>query len=275
MAKILVTGNKGFIGSALQKRLEEMGNEVIGIENWIFERVRWKDRLTEYLIDIAPEVVFHVGAVSDTQCQDLTYMMERNVECTLLIGDWCQYKDIPFIYSSSASVTGSKNIPETLYAWSKYLGEEFALKCGGTALRYFNVFGMGEQHKGKMASMVYQSYIKHINGDEVKLFPKKPERDFVYIEDVVSANIHAWDNYELVSGNWWNIGTSYAHAFEDVLNLMNIPFTYTEESEIPPNYQFFTEADSRYFMPDWKPKWQIKDAINDYYKLLNHGKLSV
>ena len=126
-----------------------------------------------------------------------------------------------------------------------------------------------------MASMVYQSYIKHINGDEVKLFPKKPERDFVYIEDVVSANIHAWDNYELVSGNWWNIGTSYAHAFEDVLNLMNIPFTYTEESEIPPNYQFFTEADSRYFMPDWKPKWQIKDAINDYYKLLNHGKLSV
>ena len=80
MAKILVTGNKGFIGSALQKRLEEMGNEVIGIENWIFERVRWKDRLTEYLIDIAPEVVFHVGAVSDTQCQNLTYMMERNVE---------------------------------------------------------------------------------------------------------------------------------------------------------------------------------------------------
>jgi ADP-L-glycero-D-manno-heptose 6-epimerase len=273
MAKILVTGNKGFIGAALQKRLEEMGHEVTGIEAWIFDRVRWKDRLTEYLIDIAPEVVFHVGACSDTQNQELTFMMERNVECTLLIGDWCEYKDIPFIYSSSASVTGSKNIPETLYAWSKYLGEEFSLKCNGTALRYFNVFGNGESHKGKMASMMYQSIIKHKNGEEVKLFPKKPERDFIYIEDVINANIHAWENYDLIRGNWWNVGTSYAHTFEEVLEHLGIPFTYSEESDIPPNYQFFTEADPRYFMPDWKAKWSLKEALDDYQKLLNNDTI--
>jgi ADP-L-glycero-D-manno-heptose 6-epimerase len=271
MAKILVTGNKGFIGAALQRRLEEMAHEVVGIEEWIFDRVRWKDRLTDYLHDIAPEVVFHVGACSDTQNQNLTYMMERNVESTLLIADWCEYKDIPFIYSSSASVTGTKNIPETLYAWSKYLGEEFALKCGGTALRYFNVYGNGEQHKGKMASMIYQSFMKHKNGEEVKLFPKKPLRDFIYIEDVVNANIHAWENYHLLKGIWWNIGTGISYSFEDVLNHLGIPFTYTSEDEIPANYQFFTEADPRYFMRDWKAKWSLKDGISDYVKILNNG----
>lgn len=271
--KILVTGNKGFIGAALQRRLEEMAHEVVGIEEWIFDRVRWKDRLTDYLHDIRPEVVFHVGACSDTQNTNLTYMMERNVESTFLIAEWCEFKEIPFIYSSSASVTGSKNIPETLYAWSKKLGEDFANRCNGVSLRYFNVYGNGEQHKGKMASMIYQSFMKHKNGEEVKLFPKKPLRDFIYIEDVVNANIHACENYDLLKGCWWNVGTGYAYSFEDVLNHLNIPFTYTTEDEIPANYQFFTEADPRYFMRDWKAKWSLKDGISDYVKILKNGTI--
>ena len=91
------------------------------------------------------------------------------------------------------------------------------------------------------------------------------------IEDVVNANIHAWENYDLTCTGWYNVGTTYAHSFEDVLNLMNIPFTYTTEEEIPANYQFFTEADPRYLMPDWKAKWSLKDGISDYLKILNNG----
>ena len=94
------------------------------------------------------------------------------------------------IYSSSAANEGSGNgIPNNIYGWSKLLAENYGIAKGGDfiALRYFNVYGPGEEHKGKMASMAYQAYKK----GEVYLFPGGPTRDFIYIEDVVKANITA------------------------------------------------------------------------------------
>ena len=266
--KICITGNNGFIGRALFNEIFKRGDIPLGVEKWIFDRVRWQDRLHEYLVNLNPDVVFHVGACSDTQNTDVTEMMKLNVESTMIIADWCQFKKIPLIYSSSASCYGTKGTPETLYAWSKYLAEKFVMKCGGVCLRYYNVYGMDETEKGKMASVANQSYHKNRNGEKVYLFPNKPTRDFVYIKDVVSANLFALDNYELHQGGHFDVGTGESRTFEDVLDLMGIPYEYTDETKIPENYQTYTCADSYRFMKGWKPEWDLERGIDNYKAML-------
>ena len=268
MKNICVTGNNGFIGKALANELSSQGHIVSGLEKWIFDRARWQDRLHEYLVDTEPEVVFHVGACSDTQNLDVNEMMKLNAEATFIIADWCQFKGIPMIYSSSASIYGKSGTPETLYAWSKYLGEQYVRKCGGISLRYFNVFGNGESHKGKMASVAYQSFLKNSMGEEFKLFPNGATRDFVYIKDVISANIHAWQTFDFHKSGSFDVGTGQSRSFEDVLNIMGIPFTYTSEDDIPNNYQIFTQADESYFLKDWKPLWFLEEALEHYKTML-------
>ena len=269
MMKICVTGNKGFIGKSLQTKLEKReGVVVVPIEEWIFDREPWQPRLKEYIEKLNPDAVFHVGACADTINSNLNYMMTRNVESTMIIADWCKENNKPLIYSSSAAVEGSHGHPETLYAWSKYLGEKYVIACGGIALRYFNVYGSSEEHKGKMASIAYQSYRKHKWGEKVLLFPKKPHRDFIYINDVVSANIHAWENYENLKSSWYHVGTSQTRTFEEVLNLMGIPFEYTSEDKIPYNYQYLTQADAKKFMEGWIPYYDLEKGIKDYLSIL-------
>jgi ADP-L-glycero-D-manno-heptose 6-epimerase len=268
MIKACVTGSNGFIGRAMFNELENQGVIPIALEKWIFERARWQDRLVEYLHDMQPDVVFHIGACSDTQNFDVNEMMKLNVEATIIIADWCEFKNIPLIYSSSASIYGTKGTPETLYSWSKFLGENHVKKCGGIALRYFNVFGSNERHKGKMSSIACQSFYKNLNHEEVKLFPNNASRDFVYIKDVVSANIHAWKTYETHKGGHFDVGTGVSRTFEDVLHTMKIPYSYTSSNDIPNNYQIFTEADENKFLKDWKPKWFLEEAIEHYKAML-------
>lgn len=269
MTKVCVTGNNGFIGRALYNEIERRNYIPLGLEKWIFDRVRWQDRLHEYLVNINPDVVFHVGACSDTQYTDVNEMMKLNVESTMIISDWCQFKKIPLIYSSSAACLGTQGTPETLYAWSKYLGEQYVIKCGGIALRYFNVYGMNESHKGKMASIAFQSYQKKKNGENVYIFPHRPMRDFVYVKDVVSANIHAWENFELHKGGMFHVGTGNPRPFEDILDNMQIPYGFTNEEDIPANYQEYTCADPYKFLKGWQPQWTLEEGIKDYLAMLN------
>ena len=107
-------------------------------------------------------------------------MMLLNYEVTKYITDLCYEHMIPLVYSSSAANYGTnEQYPSNLYGWSKYAGEGYVVSRGGVALRYFNVYGPGEEDKGRMASVAYQMYKRYQNGDEIKLFPKKPLRDFV------------------------------------------------------------------------------------------------
>ena len=268
MIKVCITGHNGFIGRALFNEMDKLGHIALGLEKWIFERERWQDRLHEYLVNLNPDVVFHVGACSDTQNNDVNEMMKLNVESTMIIADWCQFKKIPLIYSSSAACFGTKGVPETLYAWSKYIAEQYVTKCGGIALRYFNVYGMSESHKGKMASIAYQSYIKQKKGEQVLLFPNNPMRDFVYIKDIVAANLHAWQNYDLHKGGMFHVGSGYARSFEDVLDILKIDYNYTTKDEIPNNYQLYTCADTHRFLKGWEPKWKLEDGLQDYLAML-------
>jgi ADP-L-glycero-D-manno-heptose 6-epimerase len=266
--KILVTGHKGFIGKNLFNKLVlDEDNIVKGIEDDIFDKLEWREYLISFLKDFIPDVIFHVGACSDTMEQNVNYMMIRNYEFTKIISEWSYVENKKFIYSSSAAIYGENGkYPSNLYGWSKYVGEDISFINGGVNLRYFNVYGPGEEHKGKMASVVYQMYLKYKNNEEVKLFPGRPKRDFVYIDDVVDANIFALRNFDILHDRFYEVGSGESRLFEDMLDIMNIPYTYHNENMIPSGYQF--ETKSSLFMNDWSPKFNIENGLKKYKEYL-------
>jgi ADP-L-glycero-D-manno-heptose 6-epimerase len=271
--KILVTGDKGFIAKSLIWKLDR-DLTVLGIDVDDFRMAdNWGKQLIEIVADIRPDVIFHVGACSDTLEQNVNYMMELNYESTKILSDYCSLKGCKMIYSSSAANYGVNGFhPANLYGWSKYAAEDYVVSNGGVALRYFNVYGPGEEHKGKMASVAYQSYLKQKAGEKVYLFPNRPTRDFVYVDDIVSANLHAMNNYEEVKGSWYDVGSGESRSFEDVLNLMQIPFDYLPETAIPKGYQFFTVSNSDEWLPGWKPDFTIDSGIPAYLEYLKKSE---
>jgi len=269
MKEIIVTGTKGFIGKNLTEELKK-DFIVYQINEEIFDEDNWVDVIVKKLERINPDAIFHVGACSDTLETDVNYMMTRNYEFTKILSDYCFKEEIPFIYSSSAANYGTNNLyPSNLYGWSKYVAEQYVIQNGGTALRYFNVYGPGEEHKGKMSSVAFQMYTKHKTQNEIKLFPGFPKRDFVYIKDVISANIFAYENYMECSHDYYEVGSGDARTFEDVLNIMEIPFTYTDESEIPNGYQFYTRSDKTKWMNGWEPQFNLERGLTEYKRYLD------
>jgi ADP-L-glycero-D-manno-heptose 6-epimerase len=264
--KIIITGTKGFIGSNIKKELENKF-EIIEINEDVFKNTSWRDEVSKHFwLDIV--AVFHVGACSDTLETDVNYMMLVNYEFTKHLMNLCKSKNIPMIYSSSAANYGTNNEhPSNLYGWSKYVSEDYVTSSGGIGLRYFNVYGPGEQNKGKMASVAFQMSEKSKNNEDIKLFPKKPKRDFVYVKDVVSANIHAFENYEELCGKYYEVGSGEARPFEDVMKIMDIPYEYHDENLIPKGYQFYTCSDKKKWMKNWNSKWSLEDGLKDYFKL--------
>ena len=265
--RILITGTHGFIGKNLLKALE--GNDILQITESIFDYNDWYNELNNRLNSFSPEVIFHVGACSDTLETDANYMMTRNYEFTRRLSDWAKFMNSKMIYSSSAANYGTNDIyPSNLYGWSKYVAEQYVVLNGGIALRYFNVYGPLEAQKGRMASVAYQMFKKHLNGQEIKIFPKNPKRDFVYVKDVVDANIFAMNNYATLSSNWYEVGSGDARTFEDVLDILEIPYTYADEKDIPVGYQFYTKSNQNKWMKGWYSNWNLEDGLRDYLKLL-------
>ncbi len=266
--RILITGTLGFIGKNIKKTLE-VNNIVFEINEDLFNTDDWYDILLLSLYEIKPDAIIHVGACSDTLEQDVNYMMTRNFESTKILVDYAKSVGIPIVYSSSAAGYGVNNVyPSNLYGWSKYIAEKYVISNGGIALRYFNVYGPGEENKGNMSSVVYQMFMKSKMGEEVKLFPKKPTRDFIYVEDVVSANIFALKNYIRLKGNYYDVGSGESSSFEDMMEVFEIPYTYHDENMIPDGYQFYTCSDKSKWMHGWKPKYSLQDGLNMYKKYL-------
>jgi len=261
--KILITGTKGFIGQNLYNRLKD-DNDILEINEDIFDSDDWESNLYKQLISFKPEVVFHVGACSDTLEQDVNYIMKVNYLFTEILVDHCKLFNSKLIYSSSAANYGDNGrYPSNLYGWSKYAAEQMVLTCGGIALRYFNVYGPLEHNKGKMASVAYQMIQKNNNREEIKLFPLKPKRDFVYIEDVISANLYALEHYNDNYGHLYEVGSGDARTFEDVMSILNIAYTYHDESMIPKGYQFLTKSRSELWMEDWTPQYTLERGLTE------------
>ena len=148
------------------------------------------------------------------------------------------------------------------------MAEDFVRKSGGIALRYFNVYGPGEESKGVMSSFLYQAYVNRNNGEKVLLFPGGPSRDFIYIEDVVGANLYALKNFLNLAGGYYDVATGCSRLFEDVLNLADIEFTYSDESTIPAGYQSYTCGDPKKWMHGWKPVYSLEEGVADYLTYL-------
>ena len=238
---ILVTGQDGFIGSALMKFLKGKGHKVVGMEKSFLDEPNWQDAVIRHLNTWNPDSVFHVGACADTQNYDINYMMKYNAECTMIISNWCKQKEVPMIYSSSASCYGTNGVsPNTIYGWSKYLGEKAVI-----------------------------GNIKHSRGEEIKLFPCTPHRDFIFVRDVVNANYLALINYNDNRAGYYDVGTGKARKFEDVLDIMRIDYKYADERDIPKGYQFYTEADKSKFLQGWKPYYTLESGLDTYVRELS------
>ena len=265
---VLLTGHLGFIGQNLHEALTSLENiDTVHTTDspWNWEDIEEKVKKSS--------VIFHQGAITDTLYADFHQMMEHNFNFSIKLFDLAKKYCKRVIYASSAGCydpQGKEGSPlATSYAWSKYASEKYgSVLLGGrfVGLRYFNVYGPHEGHKGKMSSMIYQIYKK--KDEEIpKLFPGNPRRDFVYVKDVVSANIHA--AFSNVGGTY-DVGSGTPRLFEDICSTMNISWSYFEKEEVPSFYQNFTQADREKFLPLWYPKFTLENGIKDYMEYLEN-----
>lgn len=269
-SRILVTGHQGFIGSRLCQKLSEAGLNFRGYDarGVLVEDINHS--VLDALGSFRPQIIFHMGANSDTLDQSVNDVMVRNFLVTDTLSEWALKNNARHVYSSSAASYGvSGGNPSNLYGWSKYTAERLTLARGGLALRYFNVYGPGEERKGKMASFAFQALSKHSAGLQVQLFPGDPVRDFIHVDDVVSANLFALDNYQDLSGHWFDVGTGVATSFESVLITLGIPWGYEDTKAIPKGYQNYTRANPQHFMPGWRPRIFIEQGMSEYKNYLD------
>lgn len=298
--RFLVTGGAGFIGSNLVKALEKsyrckvyvledfstghfknlLGSECEVITGDLSEAQVWEWLKRSFHFD----AVFHQGAITDTTIQDQKSMMKVNADSMRHIIDACLHWKAKLIYASSAGVYGNSPapmreeeglIPENVYGFSKlvmdriamnFLRENSEIKVVG--LRYFNVYGPGEAYKGKTASMVYQLYRQIREGKRPRLFKwGEQRRDFVYVEDVVRANLLALEKD--VSGVF-NIATGQARSFNEIVSLLNRYLGTDHQVEyFDCPYQFyqnFTQADISKARRElgYEPAYTLEDGVRDY-----------
>ena len=259
--RILLTGCQGFIGKNISDTLIKHPDivSVYGIEKDYMNHGGWEKALRKAVSRC--DVVLHVGAISDTMLKDTNEMMKYNFEFSRILFDFSEEYGKKVVYSSSAANKGDGGqTPSNLYGWSKYIAEKYGEKSVSNfvGLRYFNVYGPGEQNKGKMASVAFQA---HRQG-KFQLFEGSPKRDFVYIDDVVRATI--FPIFNKVNPGIYEVGSGEARTFEDVLGILNIKYTYRGDSDTPSGYQFFTEANKNEFMKGWKPIYSIEKGLKLY-----------
>ena len=213
--------------------------------------------------------MFHQGACSSTTEWDGKFVMRVNYEYTKVLLGWTSAHRIPFYYASSASVYGGGSVfkeargnehPLNAYAYSKFLFDEHlrpllpGLQSPVVGLRYFNVYGPREQHKGSMASVAFHMQQQLKGGDTVRLFegcdgygPGGQERDFIHVDDVVAVNLWLLDHPQ-VSGIY-NCGTGRAQSFNDMAHAVIAHHQRGQIEYIPfpdhlkGRYQSYTQAD--------------------------------
>lgn len=263
--RIVLTGCDGFIGRNVHSELLKNKDieSVFCLEKDYMNHNKWESTLLKVVQEC--DVILHVGAISDTMLQDPNEMMKYNFEFSRVLFNIAEFYGKKVVYSSSAANKGENGkTPSNLYGWSKYIAEKYGVAKVSkfVGLRYFNVYGPGEQDKGNMSSIAFQA---HRQGN-FKLFRGNPKRDFVYIQDVVRATIYPIFND--VNPGIYEVGSGEARTFEDVMNLMGIKYTYKDRNEIPKGYQFYTKANKNEFMDGWEPIYNLEKGLKEYKEYL-------
>ncbi len=321
---ILVTGGAGFIGSNVVASLNEAGrtdvavNDILGADD-----AKWRNLAKRQVADMIPpadlmrwldgrklDAVIHMGAISDTTATDAGLVMENNFRTSLRLLDWCTKTQVPFIYASSAATYGDGDQgftddwtpdalrqlqPMNLYGTSKHLFDQVVadrftkkepLPPQWAGLKFFNVFGPNEYHKGHMASVLAKVFDGAKAGNPVRLFKSHREgiedgdqrRDFIYVDDAVAVLRWLLDTSNV--NGIFNVGTGKARSFRDMIVAMfkamgcepNIEYIEMPEN-IRGQYQYFTQADTANllragynagFMP-------LEDSVADYVGYLSRA----
>jgi len=314
----VITGGAGFIGSNIVRGLEEKGLGPVAVVDRLGEADKWRNLAKREIAHIVEpgdvfdflkgqpgriEAVIHMGAISATTEKNVDTIIENNFRFSVALWDWCAEHHAPFIYASSAatygdgaegfddvgSVRGLSTLrPLNPYGWSKHLfdrrvarivADEGRLPPQWAGLKFFNVYGPNEYHKGRMSSVVSQVYPKAAAGEPAVLFKSHhPDyadggqlRDFIWVGDCVDIVLWLLEN-RTVNG-LFNCGTGKARSFADLAGAVYralgkepmIDYVPTPE-DIRDKYQYFTEArmerlrDAGYD----KPMTELEDGVGQY-----------
>src|SRR5947207_12510447 len=291
---LLVTGGAGFIGSNLVAGLNEAGRTDIVVNDSFGDVGKWRNLGKRQLADVVPpgelngwldnrklDAVIHLGAISDTTATDADLVLATNFRLSLRLLDWCTAARTPFIYASSAATYGDGQAgysddwtpgaltrlkPMNLYGCSKQLfdlavverlrrGDKLPPQWAG--LKFFNVFGPNEYHKGEMMSLIAKRFDDAKAGKPIRLFKShragiadgEQKRDFVYVEDAIAV-VRWLVETPAVSGIF-NVGTGMARSFRDLMHAMFAALGRAPAIEyvdmpasIRDSYQYFTQAEA-------------------------------
>src|SRR5579872_7092995 len=288
---LLVTGGAGFIGSNIVAALNDAGRADVVVSDLLGQDGKWRNLAKRQLADIVPpaellswldgrelDAVIHMGAISETTATDGDLVIETNFRFSLRLLDWCAAHAVPFIYASSAATYGNgeqgfdddpaalKRLrPMNLYGWSKHLfdmavvdrarrGEKLPPQWAG--LKFFNVFGPNEYHKGTMMSVLARRFDDIKSGRVVELFKLHRDgiadgdqrRDFIYVDDAV--RVVMWLLATPSVSGLFNVGTGKACSFKDLILATgaalgaapNIRYIDMPEA-IRNTYQYFTQGE--------------------------------
>jgi ADP-L-glycero-D-manno-heptose 6-epimerase len=305
MERALITGGAGFIGSNLALELErrypdirvtiiddfrsgEFSNLIGFRGDLVAQDLAGPDLLSRFQPGEF-QVVFHLASITDTTVTDAQQMISNNVEGFRRVAEFARTSGTPLIYASSAAVYGvcrsgrmqedQPARPANVYAFSKALLENLAGRfddaSGGfriVGLRYFNVYGPGEAHKGAAASMIYQLAKQIQAGKRPRIFKYGEQaRDFVYVKDVVEATLLAAEAHH---SSVYNVGSGRSTSFNQVIVLLNKVLGADYDPDYFDNpypfYQPHTEADVSLARVElgYVPKYPIDRGITEYSKQL-------
>ncbi len=289
----LVTGGAGFIGSNVVASLDAAGLGDVVVNDILGSGEKWHNLRKRRLADVVPpgelfdwlagrklDAVIHLGAISDTMASDGDLVLRNNFRLSLRLLEWCTASRTPFIYASSAATYGDgedgfsddfspkalrRLRPLNLYAWSKHLfdldmaervAKGASLPPQWAGLKFFNVFGPNEYHKGEMMSLVAKRFDDAKSGRAIRLFKSHREgiadgeqmRDFIYVDDAVAVMLWLIER-PAVSGIF-NVGTGRARSFRDLVQAMfralgrepNIEYI-DMPAAIRDKYQYFTQSE--------------------------------
>ncbi len=273
---IIITGADGFIGSTLVTRLIELGyNDLVLVDDYTKDRFNIsntikidRDLFFNWFSWLKPKVdfIFHLGAKTDTLCDSWNIITNLNVLFTQKLINIATENEIPIVFASSAATYGNgehgydddhdliyKLKPLNLYGKSKNYIDRWILKEEEeppfwASLKFFNVYGKNEEHKGNMSSMIFKAYNQIKNNKSIDLFKfGEQKRDFIYIKDVVDVCLFFMKNQK--ESGIYNIGTGKARSFNDVANIIFQKFGIDKNinyidmpNEIKKHYQEHTEA---------------------------------
>jgi ADP-L-glycero-D-manno-heptose 6-epimerase len=291
---LLVTGGAGFIGSNVLASLNEAGRADIAVNDILGGDRKWRNLAGRQVAEFVPpadllrwldgrklEAVVHLGAISSTTSTDADLLIETNVRLSLRLFDWCAATRTPFIYASSAATYGDGSAgfsddwspgalnrlrPLNLYGWSKHMfdlavvervARKDKLPPQWAGLKFFNVFGPNEYHKGEMMSLVAKRFDEAKAGAPIRLF-KSPrtgvtdgeqKRDFIYVDDAVA--VVRWLLATPAVSGIFNVGTGKARSFRDLMTAMFAALgrePAIEYIDMPDTirdaYQYFTQAET-------------------------------